>query len=99
MKSAPLNFDEKQIIRALRSYGILRAAFFGSYARGEATPQSDLDLLVTYPPGTTLFDVMSLQDEIERISGRKVDLVSQKYLSPRLERRIKSDLKPLVLAQ
>jgi len=98
METMPPNLDEQQIARVLRTYGISRAAFFGSYARGEATSKSDLDVLVTYPLGTTLFDVMRLQDEIERVSGRKVDLVSQKHLSPRLERRIKADLKPLVLA-
>jgi predicted nucleotidyltransferase len=97
MKTPSPQLNEQQFAATLHAHGILSAAFFGSYARGEATPESDLDVLVTYPAGTTLFDVMKLQDELEQVSGRKVDLVSQRHISPRLERRISADLKPLAI--
>jgi predicted nucleotidyltransferase len=97
MKSMQLELNEQKIAATLSAYGIIDAAFFGSYARGETTQQSDLDVLVTYPAGTTLFDVMKLQDELEQVAGCKVDLVSQRHLSPRLARRIQPDLKPLTL--
>lgn len=69
---------------------------FGSYARGtDLRPESDIDLLVTYKPGTTLFDVADLQKELEQALGRKVDLISKKRISNRLSKRIEKDIRPL----
>jgi len=65
---------------------------FGSYARGDASPDSDLDILVTYGPGTNLFKVIDLQDELEAVTGSRIDLVSAKFIKPRLASRIKQDL-------
>jgi predicted nucleotidyltransferase len=95
MSNTSLSIDKPQIDAILRRYGVVNVSVFGSFARDEATANSDLDLLVTYKPGTNLFDVMSLQDELEQTLGRKVDLVSQKYLSKRLAKRITKDLRPL----
>ena len=61
----------------LREHGIVRAGVFGSYARGEQTPRSDLDLLIKCPPGMSLFDVFDLQAVLERQTGVKVDLVTK----------------------
>ena len=87
--------DEKQLKDLLRKHGVVKASVFGSFARGDAKQDSDLDLLVTYRPGTSLFDTIDLQNELERALGRKVDLVSEKYLSKRLAKRINQDVKPL----
>lgn len=76
----------------LSKYGVVSAEVFGSYARGEAQHDSDLDLLVTYPPKMTLFKVIDLQDELQTATGNRVDLVSAKYIKPRLAARIKPDL-------
>jgi predicted nucleotidyltransferase len=95
MSTTHLANNKQQLSTILHDYGVVDALVFGSFARGDAGPKSDLDLLVTYKPGTTLFDMMSLQDELERVLGRKVDLVSQKYLSKRLAKRIDKDLRPL----
>ncbi len=70
--------DEKRLAGILHQYGVTEASIFGSYSRGDITPGSDVDLLVTYAPGTSLFDAMSLQDTLEQELGRPVDLVSQK---------------------
>lgn len=90
-----LQISEKQLTTVLNAHGVIDASVFGSFARGEASDASDLDLLVTYKPGTTLFDVIDLQDELEQILGRRVDLISKKYLSERLAKRIRGDIKPL----
>jgi predicted nucleotidyltransferase len=95
MSTTHLASNKQQLNTILNDYGVVDALVFGSFARGDAGPKSDLDLLVTYKPGTTLFDMLSLQDELERVLGRKVDLVSHKYLSKRLAKRIDKDLRPL----
>jgi predicted nucleotidyltransferase len=98
MNTAQLAINSQQLSIILKRHGVLEAAVFGSFARGnDIRPQSDLDLLVTYKPGTTLFDVATLQDELQQALGRKVDLISQKHLSKRLAKRIKKDVRPLSL--
>jgi len=86
--SLPISLD---IIRqTLREYGIVQASLFGSYARGEQTSQSDLDILVRCRPGMSLFDVFDLQAKLEKQTGVKVDLVTKlnrhfsEYIEPDL---------------
>ncbi len=63
----------------LRSMGV-----FGSYARGEQTEDSDLDLLVELGDGLTLIDFVRLQQEIGDALGLKVDLAEREALKPRI---------------
>jgi hypothetical protein len=59
---------------------ITEFAFFGSVLRDDFRPDSDVDILVTFDPDAhrTLFDMADLQDELEAMFGRKVDLVSKR---------------------
>ncbi len=66
----------------LKRHGICHAAVFGSTARGEAGPQSDLDLLVDFPDGATLFSLAALKLELEDAIGKPVDLVNSGALHP-----------------
>jgi predicted nucleotidyltransferase len=84
----PITMDK--LVDTLRKYGVTEASVFGSYARGEATEASDLDLLVSYKPGTSLFDTIDLQDELEKITKKKIDIASK--LHPRFEPYITPDL-------
>ncbi len=59
---------------------------FGSVARGEDTTGSDLDLIVTFPDGTDLFDVMDLTDELEALVGVRVDIASGRSTGSVMER-------------
>jgi uncharacterized protein len=60
-----------------------RVRLFGSAARGEDHPDSDIDVLVDFEPGSSLFDVLHLTAELERLLGRSVDVVSTGGLKPR----------------
>lgn len=67
-----------------RRYGVRELSVFGSTVRREDGPDSDLDLLVEFLPGSKLdlVDYASLMLELSRLTGRKVDLVSKKGLKP-----------------
>ncbi len=79
---------------ALR-YGVRRVLVFGSVARGEAGPESDLDLLVELGPGRTLLDLGGFQYELVRLLGCRVDAVTPKGLKPRLRDRVLAEARPL----
>lgn len=91
-KTLDLPIQLEELSATLRQHGVTSASVFGSYARGDATAKSDLDLLVTYRTGMSLFDVIGLQQQLEADAGIRVDLVSKNYIKPRLEKRIKADL-------
>jgi predicted nucleotidyltransferase len=67
----------------IRRLGVRRLALFGSVARGDARPDSDVDLLVEFSPGKKNFDrFMALCDLLEKILGHRVELVTFEALSP-----------------
>ena len=66
----------------LKRYGVKSAALFGSAARQDAGPDSDVDLLVEYPEGMSALTAAGLKHELEDLLGRNVDLASVKYLKP-----------------
>ena len=73
----------------LKSHGIERIGLFGSFVRNEQTASSDIDLLVQFSKGKkTLHNLVSLGDELEKLFGRNVELVTteslSKYIGPRI---------------
>ena len=81
---------------ALRAQGVRGLALFGSVARGEARPDSDVDLLVELDQDTKLgFRVVGLQDDLRRLLGREVGLTFAGQLRPEFRARIASDLVPV----
>ncbi len=68
---------------------------FGSVARGEANPQSDVDLLVHFRAGASLFDLIDLKEDAEQMLGLPVDVISDGGLSPYLRDRILNEAQPL----
>jgi hypothetical protein len=68
---------------------------FGSIARGDETSGSDVDFLITAPPGFSLFDQAGLLGDLEDLLGVKVDLVTEGALHPRFADRIRAEAKPV----
>ena len=73
-------------------FGVQDLAIFGSVARDEAGPNSDVDVLVTFEGRTRFRAFMGLQFELESILGARVDLVTPKAMKPTLRPHIERDL-------
>lgn len=83
---------EKKITPVLREYGVQYAGIFGSFARGEDTPESDVDLLVSMGRRVGVYTFMELQHKLAQALGRDVDLVSKNAINKHLEPYIMRDL-------
>jgi uncharacterized protein len=75
----------------LKLYGIIRAAVFGSFACGESTKASDIDLLVEFPPSASLLDLVGLTQDLEVLLHKKVDVVTYDSIHPFLKEEILSE--------
>ncbi len=71
----------------------VRASIFGSYARGDASQTSDLDLLVEFEPSISLLTFVRYKRELEKLLGKKVDLLTPASISPYIFPKIQKDLK------
>lgn len=90
-----LGAKRDDLLRIAGHYGARDIRVFGSLARGEAGPESDVDLLVKLDPGVTLFKHAALVRELEALLGRKVDVVSERGLRPRVREQVLRDAVPL----
>ena len=70
------------------NYHISEIYLFGSYIKGKAKPESDVDILVSFSEPISLFKFIELEDYLTEMLGIKVDLVSKKALKPRIGSRI-----------
>jgi predicted nucleotidyltransferase len=82
-------------LAALRQAGVTQAWLYGSVARGEERPDSDIDLLVTFDRDIFLFDRMDLAGQLSRLAGRRVDLNTK--IHPFFEPYIRPTLIPIPL--
>jgi hypothetical protein len=73
------------------AHGYARLAAFGSVARKQARPDSDIDLIVEAPAGTSTFSFVRFRQLIERVLGREIDLVSYAGLKPRIDDDIRRE--------
>jgi predicted nucleotidyltransferase len=85
---ALLHARRDEILRIAAKHGASDVRVFGSVARGEAGPESDLDVLVRLEPGRSLLDLCALGDELEDALGCRVDVVTEAAISPYLRDRI-----------
>ena len=91
---APTTCDEiRQTLREHQAalaerFAVRSLALFGSVARGEATAESDVDLLVEFNRPVGLFELFALQDELELILGHHVDLGTAQSLQPRMRAKV-----------
>ena len=75
---------KKQILPILKRQGVIKAALFGSTARGEDKKRSDIDILVKIPKNKSLLDIIQLEFQLEEKLGRKVDIVEYDAIKPLL---------------
>ncbi|MEQ1822043.1 MAG: nucleotidyltransferase family protein [Fimbriimonadaceae bacterium] len=86
----------KQVIQTIASrHGASNIRVFGSFARGEARPDSDLDLLVDMADDRNLLDTVGLIQDLQEALGRKVDVITEPALHRLLRARILSEARPL----
>jgi len=79
---------QRQIVIMLKKNGIVKAGLFGSYARGEATKRSDIDILIKFGAGKSLLDLTNLELKLEKKLGKRVDLLTYESINPLLRKRI-----------
>lgn len=85
--------------REIRALGVQRLALFGSVLRDEASPDSDVDVLVQFSPGAKTFDrFLELSDLLEERLGRRVELVTMEALSPFIGPRILAEAQDVLRA-
>jgi len=80
-----------RILVAAGRHGATNLRVFGSVVRGEAGPESDLDLLVEMEPGRSLLDHIALIHDLEEVLGCRVDMVTEKALKERYKERVLSE--------
>lgn len=74
----------ERLIEVCRNHGTKRVALFGSFVRGEAGPESDIDLIVDFLQPTGFLALVKLERELSEALGRKVDLLTREAISPHL---------------
>jgi len=86
-----MELDREAIRRVAARHGARNVRLFGSVGRGRATTESDLDILVTMESDRSLLDLIALEQDLEALLGRPVDVISDAGLSPYLRSRILAD--------
>jgi uncharacterized protein len=77
-----------EITKIASSHGAATISVFGSVVREEDNPSSDIDFLVNFEEGRTLFDLIRLKQDLEILLGRPVDVVSVNALHPRIRNQV-----------
>ena len=75
----------------MKENGVVRAGIFGSYARGEARKGSDIDILVQFRKGKSLFDLVGLEIELKKLLKKNVDLVTYNSIHPLIRKEALKD--------
>lgn len=83
---------KKKSIPVFKESGVEYAGVFGSTARGEDMPESDVDILVSIKKPISVYQFMALKYKLEAILGKRVDLVSKKYVNKYIRPYIEKDV-------
>ena len=94
-----LDVDRVRLDALCRRFGVVRLDVFGSVARGEAGPGSDVDLLYELAQGRSLgWEIEDLSQDLAALFGRPVDLVSRRALHPLIRDQVLADAEPFYAA-
>ena len=92
---ASIKERRSDILRVLSLHGARNPRVFGSAARGDFRPSSDIDVLVEMDSERTLVDLVALEQDLTDLFGRRVDVVTDGGISPHLRQRILAEAVPL----
>lgn len=95
MKLDDLKKRREEIIKLASEHGARNIRVFGSVARGEERPDSDLDLLIDLEPGRSLMDHAALLLELKDLLGQEVDVVTEKGVRERYRDRVLKEAIPI----
>jgi len=91
--------EKKELTKKIQQYFqtqslVSKAWLFGSFARGDDSPASDIDILIDVPSSKkfTLFDLAEVQEQVKKIANRNVDVVMLKGLRSEMKNRINKDM-------
>ena len=90
-----LRSHRRAILEAAARHGTRNVRVFGSTVRGDAGPKSDVDFLVDVEPGRSLLDVIALEQDLEELLGRRVEVLTDGGLNPYLQDRILTEAQAL----
>lgn len=91
-RSTILQLLTEELPKLRERYAVSRLALFGSAARDELRPDSDVDVLVAFEGGATFDRYFELRGHLEQLLGRRVDLVTERGLKPRARMYVERDL-------
>ena len=80
--------EREEILRIAASHGAQNVRVFGSLARGEAGPESDIDILVELDPGRSVLDIVAIKQDLEDLMGCEVDVVTEAAISPYIREQV-----------
>lgn len=96
MGSVLEDLDHDRLAELCRRHGIARLALFGSAAHGQLGAESDIDLLVEFVPGRRVgLRFITVQEELQALLGRNVDLNTRAFLSPYFRDRVEAEAQTL----
>jgi predicted nucleotidyltransferase len=85
-----VSIDRERLAAFCQRHHIRKLALYGSVLRDDFRPESDVDVLVEFEPEYMVgFRILDIEEELgQLLGGRRIDLVSEKYLNPRLRKRV-----------
>ncbi len=92
-----LSVPKEEIQKMCRKHNVEFLGVFGSVARGDDRPDSDMDVLVRFAPDSkaSLLDLVRMEFDLRDMMGRRVDLVTEGFLSPYIKERVIHDVEPI----
>lgn len=87
--------NREKILEIAARYHVADVRVFGSMARGDADETSDVDLLVTLPPGVSGLALGGLVVDVQELVGRRVDVLTERGLHPALRNQVLKEAQPL----
>lgn len=96
MSKLAIDQIKEKALPILKEAGVTRSSLFGSYVRGEEGDSSDIDILVEFPKGKSLFDFIGLELKLEDVLRKKVDLVTYKGLKPHVKKDVLREQIPIL---